>query len=143
MKAYRGSGGIAPHIPDLVTRFMCVASFTPWSLYPKGKSPWYPLYRRLGGLQNRSRHGGKEKNSQPPPGFETPIIQPVPTKSLSKRKVGTTGYKKCTTTKECINAPPQRESFRYSRISLKLGTQFSAFSSSKCALSVGGGGQSW
>jgi len=26
-----------------------VVSFMPWSLYPQGKSPWYPLDRRLGG----------------------------------------------------------------------------------------------
>jgi hypothetical protein len=33
---------------------------------PQGKSPWYPLDRRLGGPQNRSGRDG-EKNSQPPP----------------------------------------------------------------------------
>jgi hypothetical protein len=27
------------------------------------------------GLQSRSRYGGEEKNSQPPPGIEPPIIQ--------------------------------------------------------------------
>jgi len=37
---------------------------------PQGKSPWYPLYRRLGGAQSWSGHSVKEKNSQPPPGFE-------------------------------------------------------------------------
>jgi hypothetical protein len=26
----------------------------PWPLYPRGKSPWYPLDRRLGGLQSQS-----------------------------------------------------------------------------------------
>jgi hypothetical protein len=31
--------------------------------------------RRLSGLQSRS--GGEEKNSQPLPGLEPPIIQPV------------------------------------------------------------------
>jgi hypothetical protein len=30
-----------------------VVSFTPWSLYSRGKSARYPLDRRLGGLQNR------------------------------------------------------------------------------------------
>jgi hypothetical protein len=35
------------------------ASFTPRPLYPGGKNPRYPLYRRLGGPQNRS---GNEKN---------------------------------------------------------------------------------
>jgi hypothetical protein len=39
-------------------------SFTPWSLYSKGESPWYPLDRRLGGPRNRSGHGGEENNSQ-------------------------------------------------------------------------------
>jgi hypothetical protein len=35
------------------------------------------LDRRLGGLQSRSGCGGEEKNSQPLPGLELPIIQPV------------------------------------------------------------------
>jgi hypothetical protein len=54
-----------------------VVSFTPQPLYPKGKSRWYPLDRRLGGPQSRSRRGGEEKNSQPQPGIEPRIIQPV------------------------------------------------------------------
>jgi hypothetical protein len=54
-----------------------VVSFTPRLLYPQGKSPWYPLNRRLDGLQRRSGRGGEEKNSQPLPGLEPPIIQPV------------------------------------------------------------------
>jgi hypothetical protein len=54
-----------------------VVSFTFPSLYPQGKSPSYPLNRRLGGPQSRSGHGGEEINSQPPPGIEPPIIQPV------------------------------------------------------------------
>jgi hypothetical protein len=36
-----------------------------------------PLYRRLGGPQSRYGCGGEEKNSQPLPGLEPPIIQPV------------------------------------------------------------------
>jgi hypothetical protein len=46
---------------------------TPWALVPvKGINSHlrYPLDRRLGGPQNRSRRGGEEKNSQPPPGIE-------------------------------------------------------------------------
>jgi hypothetical protein len=64
---------------DLGTRWRWVVSFTPRPLYPQGKSPWYPLYRRLGGPQSRSGHDGKEKNSQPPPGIDprTPIVQPT------------------------------------------------------------------
>jgi len=38
--------------------------------YPQGKSPWYPLDRRLGGPQSRSGRGGEEKNSQPLPGAQ-------------------------------------------------------------------------
>jgi hypothetical protein len=38
-----------------------VVSFTPWLLYPQGKGPQYPLYRRLGGPQNQSVHGGERK----------------------------------------------------------------------------------
>jgi len=34
-------------------------------LYPWGKSPWYPLDRRLDGTHHWSGHsGGEEKNSQ-------------------------------------------------------------------------------
>jgi hypothetical protein len=44
--------------------------FTPRPLYPQGKSPWYPLNRRLGGPQSRSGRCGEEKNSQPPLGIE-------------------------------------------------------------------------
>jgi hypothetical protein len=56
-----------------------VVSFTPQLLYRQGKSPWYPLDRRLGGPQSRSGHNGEEKNSQPPAGNPTPghpIVQP-------------------------------------------------------------------
>jgi hypothetical protein len=76
MKAYRGSGGRAPCIVDLGTRWREVVSFTPLPLYPQGKSPWYQFDRRLGGPQSRSGVG-EEKNSQPLPGLEPPIIQPV------------------------------------------------------------------
>jgi hypothetical protein len=78
MKAYWGSGGIAPHI-DLGTRWRWVVSYTPWPLYPQGKSPWYPFDRRLGGPQSRSGRSGEEKNYQPPPESNprTPIVQPV------------------------------------------------------------------
>jgi hypothetical protein len=46
-------------------------------LYPQGRSLFYPLDRRLGGLQSRSGSGGEEKNSQPLPKLEPPIIQPI------------------------------------------------------------------
>jgi hypothetical protein len=77
MKVFRGSGGIAPLILDLGSRWRWRVSFTPRPLYPQGKSPWYPLDRRLGGPQNRSGSGGEEKNSQPLPGLEPSISHPV------------------------------------------------------------------
>jgi hypothetical protein len=62
MKTYCGSGGIVPQILDLGTRWRWVVSFMPRPLYPRGKSPWYPLDRRLGGPQSRSGRDG-EKHS--------------------------------------------------------------------------------
>jgi len=38
-----------------------------------GKEPRYPLYRRLGGPESCSGHGGEEKNFQPPPGIDKDI----------------------------------------------------------------------
>jgi hypothetical protein len=72
-----GSGGMALLVLDLGTRFRRVVSFTPRPIYPQGKSPWYPLERRLHGSQSRYGRGGEEKNSHPLPGLEPPIIQPV------------------------------------------------------------------
>jgi hypothetical protein len=77
MKEYWGSGGIAPRILDLGTRWRWVVRFTPRPLYPQRKRPGYPLDRRLGGPQSRSGCGGEEKNSQPLSGFEPSIIQPI------------------------------------------------------------------
>jgi hypothetical protein len=37
----------------------------PYLLYPWGRSPQYPLYRRLDGPQSQSGHSGEEKDSQP------------------------------------------------------------------------------
>jgi hypothetical protein len=47
-----------------------VVSLTPRLLYPRGKSPQWPLERRLGGPQSRSGRGGEEKHSQPLPRIE-------------------------------------------------------------------------
>jgi hypothetical protein len=65
-----GSGGIAPRILVLGTRWRWVVSFTPRPLYPEGKRPCFSLEKRLGGPQSRSGRGGEEKNSHPPPGIE-------------------------------------------------------------------------
>jgi len=47
MKAYWGSGGVAPRILDLGSRWKWVVSFTPGRFIPQGKSPWYPFDRKL------------------------------------------------------------------------------------------------
>jgi hypothetical protein len=94
MKAYWGSEGIAPRIIDLGTRWNWGAIFTPRPLYSQGKSPWYPLDRRRGRPQSQSGRGGEENNSQPLPGLEPPIIQPVAqryTTELSRLLGGQTG----------------------------------------------------
>jgi hypothetical protein len=57
MKMYWGSGGIALCILDLGTRWRWVVSFTPRSLYSQGKSPRYPVARRLGGPPSRYGRG--------------------------------------------------------------------------------------
>jgi hypothetical protein len=65
MKEYCGSGSIAPRIFGLGTSCRWVVSFTLRPLYRQGKSPWYPLDRRLGGTQSRSGRGGEEKIPRP------------------------------------------------------------------------------
>jgi hypothetical protein len=40
-----------------------------------GKEPLVPLDRRLDGPHSRSGRGGEEKNSQPLPGHEPPVIR--------------------------------------------------------------------
>jgi len=58
------SEGIAPRILDLGTRWRWVVSFTPRPLYSQGKSPWYPLGRKLGGPHRWSGRSGEKKNFQ-------------------------------------------------------------------------------
>jgi hypothetical protein len=74
MKAYWGGGSITPRILHIGTRWRREVTFTPRPLYTQGKSPWYPLDRRLGGPHSRSRRDGEEKNSQPLPGLEPPTM---------------------------------------------------------------------
>jgi hypothetical protein len=73
IKACWGSGGIAPRILDLGTRWRLVVSFTPRPIYPQGN----PLDRRLSGSQSWFWRGGEYKISQSLPGLEPPIIKPV------------------------------------------------------------------
>jgi hypothetical protein len=60
-------------ILDLGTRWKWVVDFTPWSLYPQGKSPWYNSDRRLSGPQGRYGRSEIEKNPLPMPGIENPF----------------------------------------------------------------------
>jgi len=102
MKAHWGRGGIAPRIFGLGTRWRWVVSLANRPLYPHGKNPPYVLDRRLGGLQSQSGRSSEEKNSQPLPGLELPVIQPVAqryTAELSPLLV--TINKICKITKNC------------------------------------------
>jgi hypothetical protein len=78
MKMHWENGGIALCILNFGTRWRCMVSFLPWSLYPWGKSPQYPLDRGLGGPQSQCGHSGKEKNSHHYLCQElNPVIQPI------------------------------------------------------------------
>jgi hypothetical protein len=71
VKTYWGVQVLLHAFLDLGTRLRWVVSFTTRPLNPQGKSPRYPLDRRLGGSRSRSGRGVEEKNSQPLPGIET------------------------------------------------------------------------
>jgi len=43
-------------------------------LHPWRKIPWYPLDRKLGGLQSRSGHHDEEKMPQPPLAFKSLVV---------------------------------------------------------------------
>jgi hypothetical protein len=78
MKTYRCSGGIAPHI--LKTRYYMGLSgqfHAPAALAPQGKSPRYPLGRRLGETQSRCRRSSQDKNTSDLARNRTPDVQPV------------------------------------------------------------------
>jgi hypothetical protein len=66
-----GSGCIDPRILDLGTSWRWVVSFTHRPLYLRGKSPLYPLDRRLDGPQSRSGRRGEDTNLAPT-GTRTP-----------------------------------------------------------------------
>jgi hypothetical protein len=52
----------------------------PGRFTPGERTTQYPLNRRLGGLQSRSRSGGVEKNSQPLPEMELRPSSPYPSR---------------------------------------------------------------
>jgi hypothetical protein len=70
MKTYWGSEGIAPRILWHRHWMEVSGQFHASAALLQGKSPWYPLDRRLGESQSRSGRGGEEKNSQSPLGIE-------------------------------------------------------------------------
>jgi hypothetical protein len=77
-----GGERIEPHFLNLGTSRRKVVSFTPRPLYPWGKSPRYPLDRRLGGLQSRSGRCGEQKILDPT-GTRTPTPRrPASSQSL-------------------------------------------------------------
>jgi hypothetical protein len=55
----------------------------------------YPLDRRLGGPQSRYGRGGEEKNSQPQPRLEPPIIQAVAQRYTTELSRLLSGYVTC------------------------------------------------
>ena len=57
----KGSGCIAPHIPNLESIWRLVVTFTPRQLY-FGKQPRHPLNRRLSGLQGLSGRFERENS---------------------------------------------------------------------------------
>jgi hypothetical protein len=77
LKAYWGSGCIAPCILEIGNRGGVSCQLHGPAALSKGKSRRYPLDRRLGGPQSRSGRDGEEKNSQPLSGLKPLIIQPV------------------------------------------------------------------
>jgi hypothetical protein len=77
MKAYWGSGGISPCILNFGTTWRWVVSFMPQPIYPQGKSPWYPLDRRLGGASEQAWTWWWGEKFPTLPGQQSPIIQPL------------------------------------------------------------------
>jgi hypothetical protein len=90
---YGIQNALCPKLEKRLSCFSASLSTTPWRhvtsvldggdrstsrpfALPQRKIPWYPLYRRLGGPQNRSGYYGADKNLSPA-GNRTPAIQPV------------------------------------------------------------------
>jgi hypothetical protein len=90
----------------------------PWLLYPQGKRPWYPLHRRLGGPQSRSRRGDK-KNSQSPPGFE-PRSSYLPARSQTLYRLSYPGSGKGIVKWRAMGARGQKRTLCRFKSKLKL-----------------------
>jgi len=72
-----GSGGIAPRILDLGTRWRWVVSLTTRPLYTRNKSPRYPLDRKLCGPQSLSGRGDEKSPVTASAENLTPVFQSV------------------------------------------------------------------
>jgi hypothetical protein len=73
-----------------------------WPIYPRGKSPQYPLDRSLDGPQNRSGCGGKQEKSHNCPCRESNSGHPASTYRLSSCDIGCSPYRKKFKQKLCI-----------------------------------------
>jgi hypothetical protein len=73
---------IDPHFLHLCTSWKWVVSFTPRPLYPRGKSPQYPLDVRLCGPQSQSGRRGEEKILDPTGTKTRPLGRPARSQSL-------------------------------------------------------------
>ena len=71
--AHRGSRGVALLFLDHGTNRGEGSASRPGRFLPPGKTR-YPLYRRLGGPQDRY---GQVRKISPPPGFDPRTVQPV------------------------------------------------------------------
>jgi len=76
---YWDSGGIAPSILDLGTRWRCVVSFTSRSPYPRGKDPGTHYMGGRMGPRGGSGCGNEEQKDAiiDPVGVRTQVVQPV------------------------------------------------------------------
>jgi hypothetical protein len=77
MNAHWRSGGIAPRILDLGTRWRWVVGFTPRPLHSQGKILCYPLDREGGWAPEPIWTRWRRETFPALPGLELPIIQPV------------------------------------------------------------------
>jgi hypothetical protein len=78
MKAYVGAD-IDPYFLDLYTSWRWVVSFTHWPLYPRGKSPRYPLDGGVGWTPEPVWTTRRRENSWPyrDSNSDPPVVQPV------------------------------------------------------------------
>jgi len=76
---YAGSDNTPPLILNLNTTCQQVAGFKLQPLFFLGKSHWYPLNNRLGGLQSQTRCSGEQKNLLSISGTEhkSSVFQPM------------------------------------------------------------------